>query len=85
MAWKRAFDRIEAARARRGAPEDRLRFLDRDLRFLELPCEEADRWFRRGAALGGDGAEECARTLAWHEAAARGRYGRASSADLART
>ena len=38
-----------------------------DRRFLELPCEEADLWFRRGVALGGRGARECERTLAWRE------------------
>lgn len=69
MAWKRSFDRSEAIRARRGTPEIRLRYLDRDLRFLELPCDEADRWLRRGAAIGGPGAEECERTFAWREKA----------------
>jgi len=72
IAWKRAFDRLEAIRARRsGGTETRLRFLDRDRRFLEVPCEEADRWFRRGAALGGRGARECGRTLAWRAAGRR--------------
>lgn len=68
-AWKRASDRLDEARRRRGGPETRLRYLDRDRRFLEVPCEEADRWFRRGASLGGPGARECERTLAWREAA----------------
>lgn len=40
-----------------------------DRRFLEPPCEEADLRFRRGAALGGRGARECERTLAWREKA----------------
>ncbi len=71
LAWKKAFDRFEAIRARRsGGTETRLRFLDRGRHFLELPCDEADRWFRRGAALGGRGARECERTLAWRAAAA---------------
>ena len=73
LAWKEAFDRLEAIRARRSdGTETRLRFLDRDRRFLEVPCGEADRWFRRGAALGGRGARECERTLAWRSAAVRG-------------
>ena len=76
MAWKRSFDRSEAIRARRGTPEIRLRYLDRDRLFLEVPCEEADRWFRRGSALGGPGARECERTLAWRAA---GRAGYASN------
>lgn len=72
IAWKRAFDRLEAIRARRsGGTETRLRFLDRDRLFLEVPCEEADRWFRRGAALGGRGARECESTLAWRAAGRR--------------
>ncbi len=77
IAWKRAFDRLDAIRARRsGGTETRLRFLDRDRLFLEVPCEEADRWFRRGSALGGPGARECERTLAWRAA---GRAGYASN------
>ena len=77
IAWKRAFDRLDAIRARRsGGTETRLRFLDRDRLFLEVPCEEADRWFRRGSALGGRGARECGRTLAWRAA---GRAGYASN------
>ena len=72
IAWKRAFDRLDAIRARRsGGTETRLRFLDRDRLFLEVPCEEADRWFRRGSALGGPGARECERTLAWRAAGRR--------------
>ena len=69
IAWKRAFDRFKAARRRNGnGTETRLRFLDRDRRFLELPSGEADRWFRLGATLGGPGARECERTLAWRAA-----------------
>lgn len=73
IAWKRAFDWFKYAHRRHGnGTETRLCYLDRGRRFLELPCEEADRWFRRGAALGGRGARECERTLAWRAAAVRG-------------